>query len=103
MCLMVLGAGLGLCLMQDNQVECCRCGFKWVVNAEKRGRKDLKCVSCRVKPATTIQYGKLRCTPHQGALNDDLQPIDSEGRLVVPGLRVCGHLDCVNPAHIVGG
>ena len=50
-------------IMQDNQVECCRCGFKWVVNAEKRGRKDLKCISCRVKPATTIQYGKC-VVPH---------------------------------------
>jgi hypothetical protein len=88
-------------MMQDNQVECCRCGFKWVVNAEKRGRKDLKCISCRVKPATTIQYGKLRCTPHQGSLDADLNPIDSKGRLVLAGLRVCGHKDCVNTTHIV--
>ena len=55
--------------MQDNQVACRRCGFVWTVNAEKRGRKDLLCISCRQKPATTIQYGKLRCTPHQGRLN----------------------------------
>ena len=87
--------------MQDNQVECCRCGFKWVVNAEKRGRKDLKCISCRVKPATTIQYGKLRCTPHQGLLDADLNPVDAKGRLVIPGMRVCGHKDCVNTTHIV--
>ena len=88
--------------MQDNQVECRRCGFVWTVNAEKRGRKDLLCASCRVRPATTIQYGKLRCTPHQGMLDQELNPVDDDGVLVHPGERVCGHKDCVNPAHIVG-
>ena len=89
--------------MQDNQVECRRCGFKWAVNAEKRGRKDLLCVSCRVKPATTIQYGKLRCQPHRGAVDQNLNPIDDQGKLLYVGERVCGHRDCVNPAHIVAG
>lgn len=89
--------------MQDNQIECCRCGFKWVVNAEKRGRRDLKCISCRVKPATTIQYGKLRCTPHQGLLDNNLNPIDSNGSAILPGFRLCLHSDCVNPTHIVAG
>lgn len=92
--------GLGK-ILQDNQVECRRCGFKWLVSADKRGRKDLLCVSCRVKPASTIQYGKLRCTPHQGQLDDDLNPIDDSGRLLHPGERVCGHKDCVNVLHIV--
>ena len=89
--------------MQDNQVECVRCGFKWVVNAEKRGRRDLKCISCRIKPATTIQYGKLRCIPHQGLLSNRLEPMDSNGGMVLPGWRLCGHSDCVNPTHIVSG
>jgi hypothetical protein len=93
--------GLGKRVLQDNQVECRRCGFVWTVNAEKRGRKDLLCASCRVKPATMIQYGKLRCSPHQGALDADLNPVDDEGVLVLPGLRICGHRDCVNIAHIV--
>lgn len=87
--------------MQDNQVECRRCGFRWAVNAEKRGRKDLLCISCRVKPATTIQYGKLRCSPHQGKLDQDLNPIDEQGNLVLSGERICQHRDCVNPAHVV--
>ena len=87
--------------MQDNQVECRRCGFRWAVNAEKRGRKDLLCISCRVKPATTIQYGKLRCSPHQGKLDQDLNPIDEQGNLILSGERICGHRDCVNPAHVV--
>lgn len=86
--------------MRDNQVACRRCGFVWTVNAEKRGRKDLLCVSCRSKPAKTIQYGRLRCIPFEGRLNEDLNPVDEDGVLVYPGERICGHLDCVNPAHI---
>lgn len=86
--------------MLDNQVACRRCGFVWTVNAEKRGRRDLLCQSCRVKPAKSIQYGKLRCIPHQGDLDADLNPVDSEGNLILPGLRSCEHKDCVNPQHI---
>jgi hypothetical protein len=56
-----------------------------------------------MKPAVMLQYGKLRCIPHKGALNNDLDPIDEIGMLVLPGIRVCGHKDCVNVAHIVGG
>jgi hypothetical protein len=47
-----------------------------------------------------IQYGKLRCIPFQGALDLELNPVDDEGVLVHPGERICGHTDCVNPAHI---
>ena len=79
--------------MQDNQVACRRCGFVWTVNAEKRGRKDLLCISCRQKPATTIQYGKLRCTPHQGRLNEDLNPVDDDGVLVLPMSVLVGYRD----------
>lgn len=89
--------------VQDNQIECRRCGFQWAVSNEKRGRKDLLCVSCRMKPANMLQYGKLRCIPHKGALDSELNPIDNLGQLVVPGVRVCGHRDCVNDAHVVAG
>ena len=93
--------GLGKLSLQDNQVQCRRCGFIWTVNAEKRGRKDLLCVSCRVKPAEMIQYGKLRCIPHKGRLDQNLNPVDDEGNLIFSGERICGHKDCVNVAHIV--
>lgn len=95
--------GLGSLLMQDNQVQCRRCGFVWAVNNQKRGRRDLLCISCRMKPAKMLQYGKLRCIPHDGALNDDLQPLDEFGELLLPGKRVCGHADCVNDSHVVAG
>jgi len=48
-----------------------------------------------------IQYGLLRCEPYTGKVNDDLEPIDEQGNLYMPGNRVCGHLDCVNPKHVV--
>jgi hypothetical protein len=29
-----------------------------------------------------------------------MNPIDSNGGLVLPGFRLCNHRDCVNPAHV---
>ena len=68
--------------MSLNRVECRRCGYVWVVSANKRGRKDLLCSSCRSKRQAVIQYGKLRCEPFQGDLNSDLQPVDEFGLLL---------------------
>lgn len=88
-------------VVEDNKVECRRCGFKWAVAADKRNRKDLLCINCRARKQNVIQYGKLRCEPHQGLVDQDLNPIDEQGRLVKVGERVCGHRDCVNDSHIV--
>lgn len=85
-----------------NRVECRRCGFKWSVSAAHKDDKNLLCRSCRSKPAKTIQYGGLRCEPHLGKVNDDLEPIDDNGELILPGKRICLHKDCVNPKHVVG-
>jgi hypothetical protein len=87
--------------VEENQVACRRCGFVWAVAADKRGRKDLLCISCRAKPQKTIQYGSLRCTPHLGDLDSQLRPLDQDGSLFMVGVRVCGHSDCVNPKHVV--
>jgi DNA-directed RNA polymerase subunit RPC12/RpoP len=87
-------------VVEDNRVVCRKCGFKWVVATKSRGRKDLLCVSCRAKPQKTIQYGDLRCVPHVGDLDLQLRPVDEDG-LILPGVRVCGHSDCVNPKHVV--
>lgn len=89
--------------MALNQVECRRCGLKWVVTSDKKDARDLLCKSCRQGRQKVIQYGNLRCKPYEGDLNDDLQPIDKNGDLYLPGVRSCGHLDCVNPQHIVAG
>lgn len=31
---------------------------------------------------------------------DDVTPVDDDGNPVLPGFRVCGHLDCVNSEHV---
>ena len=86
--------------VDDNRVVCRKCGFKWVVATKSRGRKDLLCVSCRAKPQKTIQYGQLRCMPHLGDLDSQLRPVSDSGELLLPGVRFCGHSDCVNPKHV---
>ena len=89
--------------MQENQVECEVCGFKWAVNSAKRGRKDLLCISCRAKPAISIQYGQMRCLPWPADVDEQLRPVTADGFLVLPGKRVCGHSDCVQQSHVVAG
>jgi len=83
-----------------NRVECRRCGFKWNVAASKKNDKDLLCRSCRQGKQKVIQYGDLRCEPHLGKVNDDLDPLDDNGELFMPGVRLCGHRDCVNSKHV---
>lgn len=36
-----------------------------------------------------------------GEVDDDFNPMTKEGKLYLPGLRTCGHKDCVRKAHIV--
>ena len=71
-----------------------------MVAPEKRERTDMLCASCRAKPATVVQYGKLKCIPHQGAFFEDGVTPMSDGTAVLPGNRLCNHSDCVNPKHI---
>ena len=88
-------------MVEDNKVECRRCSFVWAVAAEKRGRKDLLCINCRAKKQKVITYGGLRCEPHDGLVDQDLNPIDEQGRWLKQGERICGHKDCMNSSHIV--
>jgi hypothetical protein len=37
---------------------------------------------------------------HGGFAVDDVTPIDDDGLPVLPGVRACGHNDCVNISHI---
>lgn len=87
--------------MALNQVECRRCGLKWVVTADKKDLRDLLCKSCRQRKQKVIQYGNLRCIPWEGELDDELRPITATGDLHLPGRRSCEHSDCVNVKHIV--
>jgi len=33
---------------------------------------------------------------------DEITPVDDDGKPVFPGVRSCGHNDCVNVAHVIG-
>lgn len=86
--------------MDENKVLCERCGASWAVNQEKRHRTDLLCFSCRIKPATVIQYGTMRCVPWAGDFAKDGVTPMFQGQVHMPGERICGHLDCVNVRHL---
>lgn len=34
--------------------------------------------------------------------DDEVTPVDDDGVPVLPGVRMCGHTDCVNPDHVRG-
>jgi hypothetical protein len=59
------------------------------------------CVSCRTRPARTIKTKAGICHPWRGEVDDDLNPIDQHGNLVMPGIRTCGYKDCCNPEHVI--
>lgn len=86
--------------MDENQVKCFRCGVAWVVSPSKRGRRDLLCVSCRMRPVRSIQYGVERCVPWHGDFSQLDEPM-LNGVLFMPGDRLCGHGDCVNGEHLI--
>ncbi len=86
--------------MEDNQIQCKRCGFIWVV-APKRKKMVEHCGSCRAKPAKSVKYNGEACIPHHGSFDKDDRPM-VDGVLYMPGTRTCGHSDCVAYGHVVG-
>jgi hypothetical protein len=70
-----------------------------VVPLIKRRQSVVLCVSCRMRPALSIQYGSSRCVPWRGDFDLDDNPM-IHGNYLLPGERLCGHKDCVNPHHI---
>jgi hypothetical protein len=87
--------------VDEPKAICARCGVKWAVNRPKAGRTDLLCRSCRATKQKVIDTGGLRCVPWQGDYSkEDLVSPMLNGNLYLPGHRVCGKRDCINPAHI---
>jgi hypothetical protein len=87
--------------VEDNQVQCRKCGFVWVVAPKKKHAAQF-CGSCRAKPAKQVKYNGEPCIPFHGQFDRHDRPMVN-GVLFMPGDRVCGHADCVNSGHIVGG
>jgi hypothetical protein len=86
-------------------MNCERCGIEVSLEAmltrEARGNNDKRCSDCRVKPAKQIRSDYGICRPWRGEVDEDLNPIDNKLKPYMPGVRLCGHKDCVNPAHIM--
>ena len=83
------------------EVQCERCGYRWTVSS-RRG-KVILCASCRARKVQTVHTKEGKCLPwHGGFAGDDVTPLDDYGQPVLPGVRSCGHNDCVNPSHIIG-
>lgn len=82
---------------------CKRCGIDFTISTaghEKRiKREDAKgnwCSDCRGAKA------KTKCKPHDGEFClDTFRPIDDDGNLVKPGVRMCKNEDCMNDEHII--
>lgn len=74
---------------------CERCGIMWEPGNRKRAKW---CPSCRTRRSSTVGD----CIPWQGNFGYDMvTPVTDTGQIVKPGVRLCGHADCVNSGHIV--
>jgi len=54
----------------------------------------------KVEVSVHPSLGRIECIPHVGEVNESWQPLNAVGDLYLPGLRICGHKDCVNRNHI---
>lgn len=75
---------------------CQKCGSRL-----EDSRRKTFCASCTMRPAKQIRYGSEICIPHRGDFDEDETPV-LDGLPFLPGLRSCGHTDCVNVNHIYG-
>ena len=86
-------------------MNCERCGMEVseaaVERRKARGTYDGKCSDCRNGMATEIKYNGTVCRPWRGEVDENLNPIDKNLKLYLPGVRICGHKDCVNKDHII--
>ena len=83
---------------------CQRCGIEYPVYiAKKRQERDIDdttCSDCYILDAPLVAEYK-GCRPWHGEVDDDFRPMKN-GKLWKPGVRKCGHADCVKAAHIEG-
>jgi len=82
-------------------IVCERCGYEWSLKSTRQ--KTVLCAGCRAKKVATVHRARSgKCLPWQGMFLGEVSPIFDDGRLVLPGVRTCGHSDCVNANHVVG-
>lgn len=94
-------------IQQDS--PCSRCGIliPWQTIAKRlsRSNPEDRCRDCI--PRDTVNRIQARgvkseCNPWAGDIDlDTLQPLKRDGSPHMPGIRTCGHADCVNRNHII--
>lgn len=87
-------------------MNCQRCGIEISESAVERriarGTYNGQCADCRIsKPQYQIKYDGDVCQAWRGEVDEDLNPIDKHLKLYLPGIRTCGHKDCVNRSHVI--
>jgi hypothetical protein len=86
-------------------MNCNRCGIEISESAverrKARGTYDGRCQDCRGHRSNEVKYDGEPCRPWRGEVDEDLNPIDKNLKLYLPGTRTCGHKDCVNKRHII--
>ena len=95
---------------ENGDILCEQCGkiIRYDAWSRRKGRGSEdwdKCFDCRATQTYKVSYrhkilGLITCQPWQFEVDADLNPI-KDGELFRPGLRICGHKDCVNLVHIV--
>ena len=81
-------------------ITCERCGIEWEVNISRKYNNTL-CASCRSRRVQTLKSSYGVCLPWHGYFAvDQVTPVDEDGLAILPGVRLCGNLDCVQPSHI---
>ena len=86
-------------------MECQRCGIREETKAmQKYAARTNKvwCESCRTPRRRFVKYDNgLVCEAWFGEFDATDNPL-KDGKLYLPGERICHHSDCVNLDHIVG-
>jgi len=94
----------------DYSCEQCGQGIPATTIEKRRNRKTVNaglCADCLRQPQRQIIYqhpvlGEITCYPYAGDVDELWRPLDASGGLFRPGVRLCGHADCVNLNHIAG-
>jgi hypothetical protein len=88
---------------------CSRCGIliPWMTIAKRasRGNTEDRCRDCIPRDTVhRIQKPGIKneCNPWAGDVDlDTMQPLNANGEPHMPGIRICGHLDCCNRNHVI--
>ena len=88
---------------------CARCGIliPWQTLAKRlsRGNTEDRCRDCIPRDTVNRVQApgfKGECNPWSGDIDlDTMQPLKRDGSPHMPGIRTCGHADCVNRNHVI--